>query len=202
GTRGGSPCIPDRRTAARPGRPLGRTTTTWPPADRSPRRAARPCHAPVAGRTPPGRSLSGSGSQGEVTDSGMPRTAIPRSGRSSTATSVNRVRRHPVHPHRWRRKPAPPRAPRARRPGATPWASSGIRAEVVVLEPHRFTRALTEGVVGVVGAVVDHLVHGRLGLLGRLHPKVAVTRQPRTGRDELPENDVLLQADQRIGLGV
>src|SRR3954454_17228022 len=76
-----------------------------------------------------------------------------------------------------------------------------VRTVVVVLQRDGLAGAGAEGrVVDVV--VADGRVHRGLGLLGRLDPDVAVAGQTRTGRDELTDDDVLLEADERVGLGV
>src|SRR5690606_33922135 len=103
-----------------------------------------------------------------------------------------------------------PAALRARRRAATPrgvaalqWTCAllVVRTVVVVLQRDGLAGAGAERrVVDVV--VADGRVHGGLGLLGRLDPDVAVAGQARTGRDELTDDDVLLEADQRVGLGV
>src|SRR6478752_5764561 len=73
--------------------------------------------------------------------------------------------------------------------------------EADVVQPDRLARRGTEGAV-VVGVVVRQRVHGGLRLLGRLHRDVPVARQARAGRAELAEDDVLLEAEQRVGLGL
>src|SRR5262249_26654129 len=57
-----------------------------------------------------------------------------------------------------------------------------------------------EAVVGL--GVPGHRVDLGLRLLGRLHPDIAVLADARTGRDELTDDDVLLQADQRVAAGM
>ncbi len=54
----------------------------------------------------------------------------------------------------------------------------------------------------VVVRVVAHRVRVRAGLLGGLHPDVAVAVETGTRRDQLAEDDVLLQADERVALAL
>src|SRR3954452_10047111 len=75
-------------------------------------------------------------------------------------------------------------------------------AVAVVLERDRLAGALAaEGVtVGVL--VARHRVDRLLGLLGRLDPDVAVAVDAGARRDELADDDVLLQTQQRVAAGV
>src|SRR5690606_38623521 len=77
---------------------------------------------------------------------------------------------------------------------------SAVRAEVEVVQRHRGAAGQPEPVVGL--GVPGHRVHLGLRLLGRLDSDVAVPGDARTGRDELADDDVLLQADQRVAAGV
>src|SRR3954469_2307574 len=68
-------------------------------------------------------------------------------------------------------------------------------AVAVVLERHCLAAGLPEGVaVGVL--VAGHGVDRLLRLLGRLDPDVAVAADAGTRRDELADDDVLLEAEQ------
>src|SRR5699024_7048813 len=80
-------------------------------------------------------------------------------------------------------------------PGATP-ASAEVVGDREVGQPHRGTGAVAEAGVRAVEAVVvgRHRVCGGTGLLGRLDLDVTVTVDAGTGRDELTDDDVLLQA--------
>src|SRR5450631_3835032 len=71
--------------------------------------------------------------------------------------------------------------------------SVAIEAEARVVQTDRLAGARTEGRV-VELLEVGHGVHRCLGLFGRLHFDVAVPRKTGTRRDELSEDDVLLQA--------
>src|SRR5580765_1209251 len=87
--------------------------------------------------------------------------------------------------------------PSTLRSGALWSGRSDVQTELGVVEPDRLARARAEGRVGVV-VVVRQRVHGGARLLGRLHRDVAVAGQARAGGDELAEDDVLLQAEQRV----
>ena len=54
----------------------------------------------------------------------------------------------------------------------------------------------------VVEGVIAELEGVRPGISGRLHPDIAVPVQARAGRDQLAQDDVLLQTEQVIGLSV
>src|SRR5258708_25158900 len=89
-----------------------------------------------------------------------------------------------------------------------------VGAEVVLLQRDRRAgrgRPLTErgtghaiaaGAVAVgavaIAAVARCPVQRGPGLLGRLHAQRAVPLHPGAGRDELADDDVLLEADQRV----
>src|ERR1039457_5166961 len=100
----------------------------------------------------------------------------------------------------------------ARRPAASPPGASRlgylprgplpvVGAEVVLLQRDGLTSALAERVArGLL--VRGRRVHRRPGVLGRLHPDAPVAGHPRAGRDELADDDVLLEAEQRVRLGV
>src|SRR5665647_2562903 len=77
--------------------------------------------------------------------------------------------------------------------------SVAVETEACVIQTDRLTRTRTEGRI-VELLEVRHGVHRGLGLFGRLHLDVAVARKTGTGRDELSEDDVLLEAEQRVGL--
>src|SRR5665647_88293 len=79
--------------------------------------------------------------------------------------------------------------------------SVAVETEACVIQTDRLTRTRTEGRI-VELLEVRHGVHRGLGLFGRLHLDVAVARKTGTGRDELSEDDVLLEAEQRVGLGM
>src|SRR5689334_21961726 len=76
-----------------------------------------------------------------------------------------------------------------------------VETESLVVETDGLAGARTEACV-VVGVVVRQRVHRGLGLLGGLDLDVPVAGQARAGRDELSEDDVLLEAEQRVGLGL
>src|SRR5581483_9577901 len=116
-----------------------------------------------------------------------------------TALRGGRRLRVPAHRTVKRRRAATPY--RGDRPARGSINSLVVRTVVVVLQRHRLARTRAERrVVDVV--VADGRVHRGLGLLGRLDPDVAVAGQTRTGRDELTDDDVLLEADEAVGLGV
>src|SRR4051812_16599479 len=78
---------------------------------------------------------------------------------------------------------------------------SVVATEVELFERNGRTAADPE--VAVVDLfVAGHRVHRGLRLLGGLDPDVAVPGQPGTGRDELTDDDVLLEAQQRVALAV
>src|SRR5215468_9360146 len=93
-------------------------------------------------------------------------------------------------------------------PRAGPLANRGRRllvvgAEVVVLEADRIAAG------GLPERVVRYLLVGGRGrvdggprVLGRLHPDAAVPEHSGAGRDQLADDHVLLQAQQRVRLGV
>src|SRR4051812_24686940 len=81
-------------------------------------------------------------------------------------------------------------ARRTARPPDRP--SAVVLTEVVLLQRHCLAGARAEGVLGAVVVGPDG-VDRRLGLFGRLDPDVAVLRHAGTGRDELSEDDVLLE---------
>src|SRR6185369_16142308 len=94
--------------------------------------------------------------------------------------------------------------PAAGRAYAQPAASNvqnlPVRPEVEVVQRHSLPAGRPEAVVGL--RVPGHRVHLGLRLLGRLDPNVAVLADARTGRDELADDDVLLEADQRVAARV
>src|SRR5215212_2881834 len=77
---------------------------------------------------------------------------------------------------------------------------SAIVAEVELLQWYRRTRPRTEVVVERV--VPHHRVRLRLRLFGRLNPDIAVAIQTGAGRDQLAQDHVLLEPDQRIRLAL
>src|SRR5450631_3435455 len=79
--------------------------------------------------------------------------------------------------------------------------SVAIKAQARVVQTDCLTGTRAEGRV-VELLEVRHGIHRRLGLFGRLYLDVAVTRKTGTRRDELSEDNVLLQAQQGVGLGV
>src|SRR5699024_8194130 len=95
-----------------------------------------------------------------------------------------------------------------RRPGTlagTGPSTGGVRSAEVRFEPLSQVQLLQgDGLAAVVHRTVVDLVVAearvqlRLGLLGGLHLEVPVPGQTRSGRDELTEDDVLLQAHQGI----
>src|SRR5215831_10155520 len=130
--------------------------------------------------------------------------------------AVVRVARTPAAPHARPAAPARPaatpgwvRTMRGPAHGPVPSLTAGggyllvIGAEVVVLEadgvaagrlPERVVRDLLVGGRG--------RVDGGPRILGRLHPDAAVPEHSGAGRDQLADDDVLLQAQQRVRLGV
>src|SRR5262245_14204508 len=78
--------------------------------------------------------------------------------------------------------------------------SALVATEVVVLQRHGLTGSRAER--GVVRVVRRDRVHRGLRLFGRLDPDVAVARQAGPGRDQLADDHVLLQPEQRVRLGV
>src|SRR5690606_13276854 len=123
----------------------------------------------------------------DIARSGLPPT-IPRTSRGAKVT---------IRPGTSER-PDP-----LRDPGAHPrLVLPVVLTEVVLLQRHGLAAAGAERVVRRGTVVAAHGVHGGLGLLGRLHPDVAVLGHARAGRDELTDDDVLLQAQERVGLGV
>src|SRR5215472_2655100 len=83
----------------------------------------------------------------------------------------------------------------ARRPPARygRWMLPVVGAEVVLLQRHRLAGALAEG-VGLRFGVGAGREGRRAGVVGRLDPDVPVHLHAGTGRDELADDDVLLQA--------
>src|SRR5690606_12636270 len=75
-----------------------------------------------------------------------------------------------------------------------------VRAEVEVVQRNRLPASRPEAVVRL--RVRRHRVDLGLGLLGRLHPDVAVPRDARAGGDQLTDDHILLQPDQRVTTGV
>src|SRR6478609_6974527 len=98
-------------------------------------------------------------------------------------------------PARWRTTGGPARSCGRERP------SEAVETQLAVVEADGLTRAGPEGGVGVV-VVARHGVHRGLGLLGRLHRDVAVAGQTRARRDELAEDDVLLEPEEGVGLAL
>src|SRR5262245_20247903 len=86
--------------------------------------------------------------------------------------------------------------------GAAPCVrrSALVATEVVLLERHGLTGSRAER--GVVRVVRGDRVHRGLRLFGRLDPDVAVARQSGPGWDQLADDHVLLQPEQRVRLGV
>src|SRR3712207_2567211 len=80
----------------------------------------------------------------------------------------------------------------------------GSASPVVLLQAHGLAAALTEDVRAVVLPVVvpGHRVDGGAGLLGRLNRDVPVAADARTGRDQLPDDHVLLEAEQAVALAL
>src|SRR6185312_12891858 len=76
-----------------------------------------------------------------------------------------------------------------------------VRAEVVLLQRHGLAGTLAEGVVLRFGVAAGREGR-RAGVVGRLDPDVPVHLHAGTGRDELADDDVLLQAQERVRLGV
>src|SRR5215469_15699345 len=72
-----------------------------------------------------------------------------------------------------------------------------VGAEVVLLERHRLAGALAEG-VGLRLGVGAGREGRRAGVVGRLDPDVPVHLHAGAGRDELADDDVLLQAQERV----
>src|SRR4051794_10562198 len=89
---------------------------------------------------------------------------------------------------------------RGRRPLSVSYLPA-VLTEVVLLERNGLPRARAERVVAAAVVGTDG-VAGRLGLLGGLAPDVAVLGDARPRRDELADDDVLLEAQQRVALGV
>src|SRR5690606_41358282 len=76
-----------------------------------------------------------------------------------------------------------------------------VGPEIVVLQRNGLTGSLAEGVL--TGLLVGgNRVHRGLGLLSGLNPDVPVLRHTGTGRDELTDDDVLLETEQRVALTV
>src|SRR5215470_6819054 len=76
-----------------------------------------------------------------------------------------------------------------------------VGPEVILLERNGLAGHLAEGVISRA-LVGGRRVHRRLGLLRRLNPLAAVPLHAGTSRDQLADDDVLLQADQRVRPGV
>nr|AHE14899.1 hypothetical protein asmbl_7 [uncultured bacterium] len=79
-----------------------------------------------------------------------------------------------------------------------------MSAPVVLLEADGLAGALTEDVRAVVLPVVvaGHGVDGGARLLGRLDRDVPVAADAGTGRDQLPDDHVLLEAEQAVALAL
>src|SRR5882757_10708432 len=104
--------------------------------------------------------------------------------------------------------PGPPYGPslRAEPASTVPYELPVVAAPVVVVvQRNGLARTGTKHVAVVELAVLGvpgHRVHRRARLLGGLDPDVAVPVDTGTGRDELADDDVLLQTDQRVALGL
>src|SRR6185369_10734493 len=82
-----------------------------------------------------------------------------------------------------------------------PYLLPVVRAEVVLLQRHGLAGTLAEGVVLRFG-VGARREGRRAGVVGRLDPDVPVHLHAGAGRDELADDDVLLQAQERVRLSV
>src|SRR6266568_1934663 len=91
-------------------------------------------------------------------------------------------------------------APATDRGGRSRNFPSAERSQIKIIQGYRMPAGRAEPVVGL--RVPGHRVHLLLGLLGRLHPDVAVLADAGTSRDELADDHVLLEADQRVAAGV
>src|SRR5688500_1288635 len=80
-------------------------------------------------------------------------------------------------------------------PGPMTRCSVLVGTEVEVVEGYGLA---TGAEVVVVGVVTGDGVRRGAGLLGGLHPDAAVALQAGPGRDELTDDDVLLQTAQRV----
>src|SRR6476661_10874846 len=124
-----------------------------------------------------------------------------RSGAVGTS-AVGSVMSPPYRGAQSSRNAAGPAPPRGSRPsGIRQVRSELVETESLVVQTDGLARARTEACV-VVGVVARQRVHRGLGLLGGLDLDVPVAGQARAGRDELSEDDVLLEAEQRVGLGL
>src|SRR6478735_1772929 len=130
--------------------------------------------------------------------------AAVRSSRSGAVgtSAVGSVMSPPYRGAPSSRNAAGPAPPRGSRPsGIRQVRSELVETESLVVQTDGLARARTEACV-VVGVVARQRVHRGLGLLGGLDLDVPVAGQARAGRDELSEDDVLLEAEQRVGLGL
>ena len=173
---------PPRRRVPRAGRARRGRPRCWCRRCPSRRRRRRRARAPRRGGAAP------------------PRRAGCRRARGSPPRRGSGGRRHaarmPVTPPLYGRERAgrPVENHRRTRPFVrSERPSEAVEPQLAVVEADGLTRAGTEGGV-VVLVVARHRVHRGLGLLGRLHRDVAVAGQTRAGRDELAEDDVLLEA--------
>src|SRR5437764_1130009 len=73
-------------------------------------------------------------------------------------------------------------------------------SQIEIIQRYRVPARRSEPVVRL--GVAGHRVHLLLGLLGRLDPDVAVLADAGTSRDELADDHVLLEADQRVAARV
>src|SRR5262245_36953574 len=128
----------------------------------------------------------------------VPGTASSSSLTGEPETSAGRVNRRTSHS-----RPGSGRPPPAVLVGAVRWdvsASVLVGPEVEVLQGDRL--AAGAGELVVVGVVAGHGVRRGAGLLGGLHPDVAVPLEAGARRDQLADDDVLLQTAQRVGASV
>src|SRR5690606_23969477 len=194
-----APCTRPRSTRCAPSPTCSASTRSATGAESQPSRPARPtppCSAPGHPTTPTHPSAT----------SGPRRSRAPCARSSScppTPTSPT-SRCAPGRRSRGCRGDAErPRDPRI--PGAfSPHVSSVVaaRREVVGRERVEVDVAVLVALERAVGREDAVGVPLALRLLGRLNLDVAVLGEARTGRDELTDDDVLLEADQRVALAL
>src|SRR6476620_5680037 len=88
-------------------------------------------------------------------------------------------------------------------PEGPPWRLAEVAAQSVVIQLDGVELRSSVAAQGVVGEVAERARAGeQIGLrfFSRFHRDLGVARETRAGRDELTDDDVLLEAQQRVAL--